>query len=262
MIEPHVRKMIRDTLAEIETEKNICVFYACESGSRAWGFPSTDSDYDVRFLYVHPTDWYLSIQDKRDVIERPIDDELDLSGWELRKALNLYRKSNPPLSEWLRSPIVYKEVYSTAQQMRDLLPEFYSPVSSMYHYLQMARGNYREYLKGDQVWIKKYFYMLRPVLACKWIEADFGVVPMEFEILVDQIITDEPLKTAIADLLEKKKSGDELSWGPKVPVINDFLKVEIERLESMRFHKNKPKPDIEKLNQLFRSCLKEVWQEK
>ena len=105
-----MEKEILKRIAEVEATENVTIFYACESGSRAWGFPSADSDYDVRFIYLRKPDWYLSIdvEDKRDVIERPINDELDISGWDLRKALKLLWKSNPPLLEWLVSPIVYK----------------------------------------------------------------------------------------------------------------------------------------------------------
>jgi len=260
MIPREIKDKICLRLAEIEQEKQVRVLYACESGSRAWGFPSVDSDYDVRFLYIHPTEWYLSIEEKRDVIEQTIEDHLDLSGWEIRKALNLFRKSNPPLLEWLCSPVVYQEKYRAAQNMRALLPEFYSPVACLYHYLHMARGNFREYLKGETVWIKKYFYMLRPVLACKWIEQDLGPVPMEFEVLVDRIIEDRELRKEISNLIKRKKEGEELAWGPKIPAISNFLAAEIERLESERFDKRKRKPDLEKLNELFRSALKEVWE--
>ena len=115
-----MRERITDGLKEIEADENVVVFYACESGSRAWGFPSQNSDYDVRFLYLHSVDWYLSIVEKRDVIERPINDQLDVNGWDLRKALELFRKSNPPLLEWLDSPIVYQEKFTIASQMREL----------------------------------------------------------------------------------------------------------------------------------------------
>src|SRR5689334_14501823 len=135
---------IKNRLFEIEHQEKIQIFYACESGSRAWGFPSEDSDYDVRFLYVRPSEWYLSIdvEEKPDVIERPITDELDISGWDLRKALKLLRKSNPPLLEWLSSPIVYLEKLSIADRMRKLVPEYYSPKACLYHYLHMAQGNF------------------------------------------------------------------------------------------------------------------------
>jgi hypothetical protein len=183
-----MKQEILARLSHLEQEEGVRILYACESGSRAWGFPSTDSDYDVRFIYLQPQDWYLSIdlEKKRDVIERPINDQIDLNGWDLRKALWLYRKSNPPLLEWLGSPIIYLEKYSTASQLRTLAPEYYSPKACMYHYLHMARGNYREYLKGERVWIKKYFYILRPLLAINWLEKEMGIVPTEFRKLVNQ----------------------------------------------------------------------------
>ncbi len=161
-------------LGDIEKEENVTIFYACESGSRAWGFPSEDSDYDVRFLYLRPRDWYLSIdvEEKRDVIERPISEMLDISGWDLRKALKLLRKSNPPLLEWLNSPTVYQQDFTITDKIKELVPEYYSPIACLHHYLHMAQGNYREYLKGEIVWVKKYFYVLRPLLAINWIEKE------------------------------------------------------------------------------------------
>src|ERR1051325_12100355 len=102
-----MRDVIQRKIAQIGQEEQVQVLYACESGSRAWGFASTDSDYDVRFVYCHPSNWYLSILDRPDVIERPIENDVDLSGWDVRKALQLFRKSNPPLLEWLDSPILY-----------------------------------------------------------------------------------------------------------------------------------------------------------
>ena len=122
---------IHTELSRIEKEERITILYACESGSRAWGFESEDSDYDVRFIYLHPTPWYLTIQKKRDVIELPIEKDIDISGWDVRKTLRLLRKSNPPLLEWLQSPIVYKKHSSFVDQLRDLMAEYYSPISCM-----------------------------------------------------------------------------------------------------------------------------------
>lgn len=247
-------------IEEIEKNENVRVIYACESGSRAWGFASEDSDYDVRFLYVHPKDRYLSILDRRDVIETPIVDQLDIQGWDIRKALRLFRKSNPPLLEWLQSPIVYSERYRTASVLRDFISEFYSPVSCFYHYLHMARGNYRDYLKDNTVWLKKYFYVLRPVLACKWIELELGVVPIEFKTLVDRIIQkDSALGQEIDKLLIQKRSGFELSRGPKIKVIGDFLETELNRLESKPIRTNHPNPEVGKLDRLFCNTLDEAW---
>lgn len=251
-----MKEEILNRLDQIETEENVTILYACESGSRAWGFESTDSDWDVRFIYVHPRRWYLSIdvEDKRDVIERPINDALDISGWDLRKALRLLRKSNPPLLEWLSSPIIYKETGDTAKRLREAVSEFYSPISAFHHYLHMAKGNYREFLKGDMVWVKKYFYVLRPLLAIRWIENDPRPVPMEFETLVNAQVDSPEIKQAIADLLERKKAGQELDRQPKIEVLSNFIQAELTRLEKLN-PREREKPNFEKLNEIFRAAV-------
>lgn len=252
---------IKKHLLKLESEENVKIIYACESGSRAWGFPSKDSDYDIRFLYVHPPDWYFSmdLEEKSDVIERPPDGLLDLSGWDLRKALRLLYKSNPPLLEWLNSPIVYLEKYSAGDRLRDLLPEFYSPTACLYHYLHMARGNYKEYLRGETVWLKKYFYVMRPLLAIRWIEEGRGVVPMEFETLLAGFDGEQDFKLAVSGLLERKIKGEELDRGPRIPEIRDFIDREMGRLDRKDFEPRGPKPSIDGLNEIFKLCVREAW---
>jgi uncharacterized protein len=256
-----IRLQILEELIRIEKEENVQILYACESGSRAWGFPSQDSDYDVRFIYIRPIDWYLSIFEKRDVIERPISDLLDINGWDLRKALNLFRKSNPPLLEWLQSPIVYRENHSVAEQIRRISTFTFSPRSCMHHYLHMAKGNYREYLQGDLVKIKKYFYVLRPILACEWIEKHNTMPPVQFDQLVDEIVpTGSELKAVIDGLLARKRKGDELDYEPRINPINEFLEERIahyERTASNMQHADGGQD--QRLDELFRSVLKEVW---
>jgi len=253
-----MRKRIVESLRQIEREEDVTILYACESGSRAWGFESTDSDYDVRFIHLRKTPWYLTIQNKRDVIERPISDELDVSGWDLPKALGLFRKSNPPLLEWLQSPIVYLEHSSCKQKLLDVLPAYYSPISCLHHYLHMAQNNLRKELIGkDEIRTKKYFYVLRPVLACIWIERDLGAVPMEFQALLDRLISDPALLAEINQLLELKKAGGEMGRGPRNEIISSFLEMEIHRLKEAH-----PLPsdtrDPEPLDQLFHNMLQEV----
>ncbi|MEM9664832.1 MAG: nucleotidyltransferase domain-containing protein [Bacteroidota bacterium] len=261
LIAAPVRSEIQARLQQIETEEGVRLFFACESGSRAWGFPSADSDYDVRFLYAHSPDWYLSIdlERKRDVIERPISDELDLSGWDLRKALQLFRKSNPPLIEWLQSPIVYREQTEVAARFRALIPRHFSPQASLHHYLSMARSTYRHHLNGEYVRLKKYFYVLRPLLAVQWIEADLGPVPMEFDTLVNHLVTDAALKASIQQLLAAKRAGEELDQGPRIPALSDFVEHELNRLESGQLDHHRPSPDVEELNRFFRSALDTLW---
>jgi predicted nucleotidyltransferase len=250
-----VHDEIIQRLDGIERDEGVRILFACESGSRAWGFASADSDYDVRFIYVHPRDWYLSIEDRSDVIERPIDGVHDFSGWDLRKALRLFRKSNPPLLEWLGSPFVYRERGETARALRTLMAQRYSPRACAYHHLHMARGNVREYLKGDEVLTKKYLYVLRPLLAIQWIERQFGVVPTEFGTLVERLVPGGALRSAIDDLIERKRLGSEISRGPKIAPIGDFIEAELERHESNLALPIGSPPTAEELDAIFREAL-------
>jgi len=259
-MEINMNDIILRELKAIEERENVKILYACESGSRAWGFPSKDSDYDVRFIYIRPLNWYLSILDKRDVIELPINDVLDISGWDIRKALKLFKKSNPPMLEWLKSQIVYLEQFTVADKIRELIPQVYSPQSCLYHYLSMAKGNFREYLQGDLVKAKKYFYVLRPVLACLWIKEKQVAPPTEFLKLVDAVLPEGELKNEINRLLVRKMAGDELDLEPRIQIINDFLNDRIVYLgEYIKTLAKTNPPEETILDELFREALQEVW---
>lgn len=250
---------ITDNLAAIEEKENVRILYAVESGSRAWGFASRNSDYDVRFIYIHKPHWYLSIRDRRDVIECPISNDLDISGWDIRKALGLFSKSNPPLLEWLGSPIIYKDAYGLADKLRAMLTTAFQPQRSMYHYLHMARGNYREYLKGEVVRLKKYLYVLRPILACLWIEKYGTMPPTEFSKLVRDARLSVTLNAAIDELLARKMSGDELDTAPKVPVLNEFIEQMLDHYSLLSGKRPTPVADYDALDLLFREMLQAVW---
>ena len=254
IIPPSIQEDIHRRIKEIEDKEQVLIFYACESGSRAWGFPSSNSDYDVRFLYTHHPDWYLAIdlELKRDVIERPINDDLDLSGWDIRKALQLFRKSNPPLLEWLNSPIVYRTNEIIIDRWKSMITKVYSPKASFYHYLHMAQGNNRSYLQGDFVWIKKYFYVLRPLFAMQWIERKSTPVPMKFDVLVQNLIENAEIKNVIEQLVRDKKAGKELDKGPRIDVLSDYLNVEMERLAKIAASQTPSKPPVQELNTFFR----------
>ena len=249
-------KKIQQRLQTIEQENGINIFWACESGSRAWGFPSQDSDFDVRFLYHHRTEWYLSIDNKRDVIECPIEGLLDINGWDIRKALRLLRKSNPVLLEWLHSPIVYQEKPTRVDLIRKLAPIYFSPVTCHYHYLHLAKNTVRRHLQNELFNLKKIVYVLRPILACRWIEAELGIVPMSFETLLESL-KEVTLKTAIRALLERKKQGNESDFETASPVIMDFITDELARLSSLSYPKKKV-PHSDTLDQLFRQILSET----
>ena len=250
---------IASLLAEVEEQERVRVCLAVESGSRAWGFPSVDSDYDVRFVYAHHPDWYLSIEAGRDVIERPLTDMIDLSGWDIRKALKLFGKSNPPLLEWLQCPIVYIERGRLASTLRRLLTTSFLSDASFYHYVHMARGNFREYLQGATVWRKKYLYVLRPLLATRWIADGRGPVPIEFARLLDAALPTGEVRAAIDELVMAKAAGKELDDGPRIAVISEFIEGELVRFESRQSGRDDDAMPVAELDRLFRSTLHEVW---
>lgn len=261
MIPAPVREVILQRIRRAEPEHDVKVLLAVESGSRAWGFESVNSDYDARFIYIHRRDWYLSVglEEKRDVIEYPIVDDIDLNGWDLRKALRLFWKSNPAFVEWIQSPILYAELGSFAASVRQLLPDVYSCVSGVHHYRSMAKTNYRGYLKAEQVPLKKYFYVLRPLLSVRWLERYGSAAPIEFGKLL-HLIDDRPALLAdIHALLERKRAAQELGLASPVKSIDAFIDAELERLEGFG-PKSPDRVDVlPKLDELFHRCLGEAW---
>lgn len=249
-IDPAMRVEIGAKLTTVEREYGVRVLFACESGSRGWGFASADSDYDVRFIYVHPLAWYLQVSPPRDVIELPVAGLLDINGWELRKALGLLKKGNATLTEWLDSPVIYRADESFLRAMREQAAVTHRPERSFHHYVHMARGNFREYLRGDEVRLKKYLYVLRPLLAALWIEQGRGLAPMRFQTLADSIVPDELLRDEIRQLLERKRHAGELEYGPPLPRIQAFLERELARLELLAFPKP-PESDFSGLDALL-----------
>ncbi len=228
MVSPIMRSRIRQELAGIEKNYGVRILYACESGSRGWGFASPDSDYDVRFIYVHPVDWYLKVEAGRDVIELPISDELDISGWELRKTLQLLKQANPTLMEWLDSPLIYQAEPAATNGLKTMVPHFFSDIKARYHYLSMAKKNFRGYLQGEEVRLKKYFYVLRSLLAVRWIEMGKGMPPVDFATLVAGTVDDLQLKMEIDDLLRIKRAANEAEYGPRKLKIHAFIESELD----------------------------------
>ena len=249
-----MRETILSKLNEIESRENVRILLAVESGSRAWGFASPDSDYDVRFIYVRPREAYLRLEKTRDVIELPIEGELDINGWDLNKTLRLLRASNPTLFEWFSSPIVYRET-AFADEFRSVMNKYFSSKRGLSHYLSMASSNCREYLKGDTVKAKKYFYVLRPVLACRWILDKGTPPPMLFSELMDAELN--PILLPDVDrLLDLKMNAPEIKTIPKIESINHYLDSSIEEVRSRIVQlQEDTNHGWEELDQLFLSQL-------
>ena len=189
------------------------------------------------------------------MIEVPINDDLDISGWDVRKTLQLFYKSNPPLNEWLISPIVYLEHGEFAHRLRELAPDSYNPIAAHYHYLRMADNNFRSYLKGEIVRRKKYLYVLRPLLAVNWIENGTGVVPIAFDKLVAGTVSDVKLLREIDELLDLKRGGMESDEGPRFNLIHAFIESEMERHGDDHNQTPGSRADMIVLNDLFRSTI-------
>lgn len=249
-----IQKVIPSKLNEIEQRENIRILHCVESGSRAWGFASPDSDYDVRFIYARPPEYYLRLDKTRDVIEWQLDETLDINGWDIQKALRLLHSSNPTLFEWNNSPITYQTTPEWAEVSRSI-DHFFQKKAGLYHYLSTAKKNYREYLKGDMVRLKKYFYVLRPILACRWILDKQTPPPMRFSELADACL-DPALVPAVSDLLQLKMETPELGMGPRINIINEYLDASIEELE--RIIQALPNDEVvcwDTLNELFLRIL-------
>lgn len=255
-----VKNTILEKLNEIERDNDVKILFAIESGSRGWGFESVDSDFDCRFVYVHKKEWYLSIFEGRDIIEIPVDAVLDINGWDLKKALQLLHKSNVPLTEWLTSPIVYKEVPGVRKDMCDLAEQFVSPISAIHHFINLSKRS-METMAENQIKVKKFFYALRPIIACMWIEKNKSVPPMNLYEMLAGLEFEQGFRDEIDALVAYKKTcteADEISpplqlmnfINQKLVYFEDFAKTIT--VDSIR--------DIEKMNGLFLDTLDRVWQ--
>lgn len=229
MLDP-MRERIASELDAIERIHHVLILHACESGSRAWGFASQDSDYDVRFIYVHDTAWYLRLGETRDVIEWALDEALDINGWDLSKALRLMRASNPTIIEWLGSPIVYRERDEFAL-VRNLAESALSPRPIIYHYLNMARKNQTTHLSADRVRLKKYFYVMRSLLSAQWVIHRLSAPPVPFHELVDAEL--EPAMLPLFQkLIQQKTSSVEHEPIPRIKELDDWINVTRAEIES------------------------------
>jgi predicted nucleotidyltransferase len=257
-IAPEVWDRVQARLDAIERRYDVTILHAVESGSRAWGFPSPDSDYDVRFIYRHPAAWYLSVIEGRDVVEEGVDEfGMDVSGWDIRKALRLLLKSNPPLYEWLSAPIVYRSDAAFARRLRALCERLFDRRTLAYHYRSIALNQRRDNWQGrDLVKLKKYFYALRPLAAVGWLRAHpEGIPPMNLASLLDGISVPASVRAAIDALLERKRVTSELGEGPPIPVLEQWISDQLDAAEAYCAHLPSAPPARAAVDDFFRELL-------
>jgi uncharacterized protein len=226
-----IRAEIDRRLKTIKADEEVRLLAVVESGSRAWGFPSPDSDYDVRFLYARKRDWYLSLELGRDVIERPIVDEIDLSGWDIRKALGLLLKSNAVVSEWIESPIRYINDDPAIARIAALADEILDGRALAYHYANLGRRAADRWLDGDEdVPVKRYFYALRPAVAIFSLLQNDGQRPaMNLQQLIASCDLSPALIQDIDELVDAKRRTNEHSNGMRKPAIDAFIREQLDK---------------------------------
>lgn len=246
---------ILSKLSEIETQEHVRILHAVESGSRAWGFASPDSDFDVRFIYVRELNDYLKLNPLRDIIEYQLDDVFDVNGWDIQKMLKLLYKSNPTIFEWMNSPIVY-QTSDEFQELKPLINSYFSPKIAAYHYLNTAQHNYHAYCEKEQVKFKKYFYVLRPIFACYWIFEHQTPPPMLF---TDLLVSEEAraIRPLIDKLLEIKLHTSELGTAPKNLELDSWIHQQFTRVKTIADSlPNQKNSDWNALNSAFVSCIR------
>jgi uncharacterized protein len=260
-----VKDKILSSLRQIEQTHQVIILYACEAGSRAYGLASEKSDYDVRFIYTHPKKKYLSIdpvgtRNSREVIDKiPTSPKsFDISGWEITKSLRLYRKSNPSILEWLHSPIVYEQTFSTISQMKELFPDIFNSKVCILHYVNMAHGNFNK-VQRDQVFnVKTFVNIFRPILAAKWIEQYKEFPPLNFSQLVDKISQKGKIKENL-NLLINHKLNVETSNQIDYQTLLQYSYDEIQRIKIHALSLEINSMDLtDRLNNVFRETLFDI----
>lgn len=251
-----MEERITHFLNQIETEQNIKILLACETGSRAWGFPSPDSDFDVRIIYCHPKDWYLNLMEPKDSIDLMFDDNMiDITGWDLRKTLRLLLKSNASVLERIQSPIVYQQSESFVQEINTLAPQYYSRIATIHHYLGLAKKCFADIDKQPEFKLKKFFYALRAAVNCIWILDREEVPPIVFQEALARIEIDSALVARINELIALKATQSEAYFHSGEAELVKFIKKSIKRAQRESTALPASKGDVEAMNSFFRKSL-------
>jgi len=251
-----MKEKIKKYLSDLEKEKGIEILLACETGSRAWGFSSPDSDFDVRVIYKHDKDWYLSLAEEKDTIEYFLENnEIDISGWDLRKSLRLLEKSNPPLLERIQSPIIYKVDKDFLTGINSVAQKTYSRIAAIHHYLSMAKKAFEEVANTEEYKLKKFFYALRASVACLWILEKVKIPPIEFGKMLNGLDLPANLKTRIGELIEIKSTISESYRHKGEAVLIEFMKTCIQRAENESQSLPVSKGKMADLNDFFLKTL-------
>jgi predicted nucleotidyltransferase len=244
-----MQQMIIDKLASVEKEHKIKILFSCESGSRGWEFPSPDSDYDVRFIYVRPYRYYLSVMEREDDLNFDISGDLDMYGWDIRKVLQLLRKSNVTPFEWLQSPIIYRQEPGFKEDLWALCQHFFGRRSNIHHYLGIAQGALASMTNGNDITIKKLFYVLRPLLAAKWCLEKQSIAPMTIGPLM--ALLPAHFYEQVSELITLKATAAEGYVISIAAELKTYIEEEFARINEASKLLEREAFDAEKLDQFF-----------
>jgi uncharacterized protein len=255
-----MRDELQQKLCEIEKDHDIRIVWAVESGSRLWGLASSESDYDVKCVYVHRPEWYLSINEGADAIDLPIHNRLDVSGWDVRKTLRLLVKSNISLMTWTISTLVYREVGGLADDIRELVGQHYSPKAVAHQYLNMATLNIRKHIDhASKVPVKIYLYTLQPLLNVQWMMQGKGLPPSLFLDLMSGIEASDEVLEAVSELVTLKTTKPPKSKTSRLSVIDEWISELVDEARTWVDAAPSSKVPVDQVNAVFRRTLKDVW---
>ncbi|MEY4375263.1 MAG: hypothetical protein RL760_1430 [Candidatus Eisenbacteria bacterium] len=259
-VSPEMFGRIREVLTGIEHEERVRICLAVETGSRASGLASPTSDHDVRFVYVRRTEAYLDagIRSTRDVIERPIDAGLDVNGWDVRKALGQYSKSNTSLMEWLQMEGVYMERFTLAAGLRELMPTAYSPRASFHTYLNRARNDAKRNMSGA-VSPKGFLLVLQGLLAMRWLHHGLGPVPCDFHRLFKAVLNEQVIARDVESVLDLRRSATDVDVAVRWPHLVSFVEDGIAAMAAAGDDLPVAQVEPDELDRLFRAALREAW---
>lgn len=248
-------QQINQSVSDLEKEMELTTILAVESGSRAWGFPSEDSDYDVRIIYRHNQDWYLSVFKRKDHLNLPITDELDIAGWDIRKVLLLLYKGNAVVHEWLKSPVIYHRDEKRTVQLREFAEKVFDPAMALRHYISMAAKKLDSEESGAFT-AKRLLYGYRTLLCARWVTEYQSAPPMEFSQLRKEFTKDNSeVNEGLKSLIKAKASGSEKDEIEVARYLNDYGAVWISKLKKVRL--SGPKQQTEIFDEIFKSLVME-----
>lgn len=245
----NIKNKIISKLQQTQEDHNVKIALAIESGSRAWGFASEDSDYDCRFIYANPKDWYVSIFDKKDTIIYDADKIFDINGWDIKKVLKHISKSNAVMFEWLSSNQIYMKNDEVKIILDDLAADFFNPIAVSYHYLSIAKNKLNEILKDEKyekyeinkAKLKKYFYVMRPIANLNFIYDFNKMPPIEYDKTLSHIKLDDKIYEQIQILKNIKIKTDESFEIPKNDILIDYFNNQINefniKLKNIKYNK-------------------------